>query len=235
MATETAPDREIRTPLSRERVLRAAIELADANGIKSLTMRRLARELGVEAMTLYYYLANKDELLNGIVDIVVSEIELPPPDTDWKQALRQIAISEYHVLLRHKWVAGLMLHSGPQQARLRNMDAILGALRRGGFSAEMTHHAYHALEGHIVGFTLWIVGMDLDPEQLPAMAAAFLEQLPRDELPFLAEHIETHMHPMVEYTGSEFEFGLDLILDGLDRMLDGDRPQTGLSDGAQRP
>lgn len=220
MTTQTRPSAETtaRAPLSRERVLRAAIELADSHGIEALTMRRLARELGVEAMTLYHYVANKDELLQGIVDIVIGEIELPSAGAEWKEGLRQIATSAYQLFLRHRWAASLMLSIGALPSRLSYMEAILGLLRRGGFSPEMTHHAYHALEGHITGFTLWIVGLDLDTEQLPAMAADFLRELPRDELPHLAEHVETHLSPMVEYTGSEFDFGLDLLLDGLERL-----------------
>lgn len=218
MATQPDTRRDVRIPLSKERVLEAAIRLADEAGIGALTMRRLARELGVEAMTLYHYVANKDELLSGIVDVVVSEIELPASGADWKQGLRQTALSAHDVLLRHRWTASLMLSRGVHPARLRYMEAILGCLRQGGFSPEMTHHAYHAIEGHITGFTLWLVGMDLDPETLPNLAADFLRELPRAEFPFLAEHIETHMAPSTEYTGSEFEFGLDLILDGLERI-----------------
>jgi len=213
-----------RTPMSKERVLRAAIRLADDAGIESLTMRKLARELGVEAMTLYYYVANKEEILGGIVDLVASEIESPSDGLDlqpssWKGSLRRSAISAHEVLLRHRWAAGLMLSgSGVSQARLGYMESVLGCLRHAGFSAEMTHHAYHAIESHIMGFTLWLVGMALDAEKLPDLAATFLKDLPRDRFPYLAEHIETHLVPPREYTGSEFEFGLDLILDGLERL-----------------
>jgi AcrR family transcriptional regulator len=219
MVAGAVPSAEPRAPLSRERVLRAAIGLADASGIEALTMRRLAKELGVEAMTLYYYVANKDEILTGITDLVVGEFELPPGDVDWKQGLRLTAISAHRVLLRHGWAANLMLSgSDARPARLHHMEAILDSLRSAGFSAEMTHHAYHALESHIMGFTLWLVGMALDAQKLPGMAADFLEQLPREEFPRLAEHIETHFVAPVEYVGTEFEFGLDLILDGLERI-----------------
>jgi AcrR family transcriptional regulator len=213
--------------MSRERVLRAAVRLADETGIESLTMRKLARGLGVEAMTLYYYVANKEEILAGIVDLVVSEIESPGEGPDghavsWKDSLRRSAISAHEVLMRHRWAAALMLSGSVSEPRMRQMEGILRCLRQAGFSAEMTHHAYHAVESHIMGFTLWLVGMALEAEKRPDLAASFLQGLPRDRFPYLAEHIGTHLLPPSEYTGSEFEFGLDLILDGLERSLDTD-------------
>jgi len=211
---------EARVPMSRERVLRAAVELADAGGIASLTMRRLAQELGVEAMTLYYHVANKDEILAGMVDLVVEEMELPPADADWKAALRRTATSSFEVLLGHPWAASLILsRTSVSRARLRHMDAILGSLRRAGFSPEMTDHAYHALDSHIMGFALWVVSMNLgSDEQLAAMAADFLEELEREEMPHLAEHVEQHLKPRDPEDEGEFAFGLDLILDGLERI-----------------
>jgi AcrR family transcriptional regulator len=207
--------------LSRDRVLRAAISLADETGIESVTMRKLAQELGVEAMTLYYYVANKDEILGGIVDAVVSEIELPSPGADWKAAIRRTAISAHEVLLRHEWAASLLL-SGPgvSLSRLRYMDSILGSLREGGFSAEMTDHAYHALDSHIMGFTLWEVGISLGLTRLGLQGsiARFLQELDIDEYPHLAEHAEQHLKDRDPADEGEFEFGLDLILDGLERI-----------------
>jgi len=219
--TQTADSADARVPLGRERVLRAAIDLADQAGIGALTMRRLGQELGVEAMTLYYHVANKDEILNGMVDVVVGEFELPATGPEWKAALRGAAISAHQVLLRHRWAANLVLSSsGISAARLRHMDAILGCLRGAGFSAEMTDHAYHALESHIMGFTLWVVTMDLGTdEDLRGMASAFLEQLPRAELPHLAEHVEVHLRPSDPADEGSFAFGLDLILDGLEGLL----------------
>jgi AcrR family transcriptional regulator len=218
MAVETQTNATSKTPMSRDRVLGAAVELADAEGIESLTMRRLAKELGVEAMTLYYYVPNKDAILNGIVDLVFSEMELPAAGGDWKRELRSSSISAHRVLLRHRWGAAIALKGGVHPSRLRYMDAVLGCLRSAGFSAEMTHHAYHALESHIMGFTLWLVGMALDATKLPDLAASFLSTLSRDDFPHVAEHVQTHFDPAVEYTGTEFEFGLDLILDGLERL-----------------
>jgi AcrR family transcriptional regulator len=223
MASQPKPKGAAPLRLSRERVIDGAIRLADESGIESLTMRRLAQELGVEAMSLYYYVANKDEILKGIGDVVISEIELPSPGSDWKAALRTTATSAYEVLTRHRWAAGLVLSSsGTSQARLRYMESILGTLRIGGFSAEMTDHAYHALESHIMGFTLWEVGMDLGTrEDLTRMATDFLRQLPREQLPYLAEHIDQHLKPRNPDNEGEFAFGLDLILDGLERLRDG--------------
>lgn len=211
---------ESRVPMSRDRVLEAAIGLADAGGIESLTMRRLAQELGVEAMTLYYYVANKDEILNGIADLIVGEIELPSPDADWKAAIRRTAMSAHEVLQRHPWAASLVLSSsGFSESRMRYMDWILGTLRGAGFSAETTDLAYHVLESHIMGFALWVAGMNLgSDEELAALAADFLKEFPRDRLPHLAEHIEQHMKPRGQDDPGAFAFGLDLILNGLERI-----------------
>lgn len=210
-----------RVPLNRERVIQAAIGLADAHGIEALTMRRLAQELGVEAMSVYHHVANKDDILDGIVQQVLEECELPAPGDPWKAAIRRAAISTHEVLVRHPWAANLVLGgAGTGVARLRYMDGILGALRRAGFSAEMTDHAYHAIDSHIMGFTLWQVGMNLGTEEnLKEMAAQFLAQLNIAEFPYLAEHIEQHLGTRVADDVGEFEFGLALILDGLERLL----------------
>jgi AcrR family transcriptional regulator len=222
MATQASSREEPRLPLSRERVLLAAIDLADASGIDSLTMRKLAQDLGVEAMTLYYYVANKDEILSGIADIVTGRIELPAPGADWKPAIRRTAISAYEILTRHPWASSLILSvRGVSPARERYMNSILGTFREGGFSADLTDHAYHAIESHIMGFTLWEVGMNLGSrEELAALATAFLERLPADEFPYIVEHVHQHFKPRDPEDEGEFAFGLDLILDGLERMRD---------------
>lgn len=211
---------EPRVPLNRERVIRTAVAFADRRGIGALTMRALAQELGVEAMTLYYHVANKDDILSGMVDAVVDEMELPPAGRDWRSALRLMAISAYDVLTAHPWAASLMLEPDRvSQSRLVHMDAMLGTFRGAGFSPELTDHAYHALESHIMGFTLWEVGMRLGTaDEVRAMAADFLRDLPRDELPHLAEHVEQHLRPRPAGDEGEFAFGLDLLLDGLDRL-----------------
>lgn len=221
MATKARDSTARRAPLSRERVLEAAIRLADGRGIEALTMRRLAQELGVEAMSVYHHVANKDDILDGIVQRVLEECELPAPGDEWKAAIRRTAISTHEVLVRHPWAANLVLGgAGTGAARLRYMDGILGALRRAGFSAEMTDHAYHAIDSHIMGFTLWQVGMNLgSEEELKTMAAQFLSQLAVEEFPHLAEHIGQHLKPRDADDVGEFEFGLGLILDGLERLL----------------
>ena len=220
MTAQPQPTPEPRPPLSRERVLRAAIDLADAEGIGSLTMRRLAQELGVEAMTLYYYVANKQDILAGMVDVVTSEIELPDAAGDWKAAIRRTAISEHELLIRHPWAASLILSVKQASApRIRYMNWILGTLREAGFSADQTDHAYHALESHIMGFTLWEVGMDLGTrEDLRTLAASFLEEFPAAEYPYLTEHIHQHLKERRPDDEGSYAFGLDLILDGLERL-----------------
>jgi AcrR family transcriptional regulator len=208
--------------LSRERVLRAALELADKGGIDSLTMRRLGQELGVEAMSLYNHVANKDDILNGILELVHQEMVLADGGGDWKASMRASAISAHEVLLRHRWAASLrMSASKVSPAQLQWIEAVLRCLREGGFSAELTHHAFHALESHIVGFTLWLVNLPALGDELKALAADFLKALPIDDYPYFFEHAEYHMRPSDPDEEGEFAFGLDLILDGLERMRDG--------------
>jgi len=207
--------------LSRERVLRAALDLADAEGIEALTIRRLAQGLGVGAMSVYYYVASKDEILGGITDLVVNEMEFPA-GTDWKAALRSASISAHDALLRHPWAASQLLAGASiSRPRFGQMNAILGCLRRAGFSAEMTDHAYHALDSHIMGFTLWQVGISKGLAGLGSVSD-FLATLDRDALPHLAEHVDQHLRERGPDAVPEFEFGLDLILDGLERLRDGD-------------
>ena len=177
-------------------MIEAAIGLADAQGIDALSMRRLAHELGVEAMSLYYYVPSKRDILDAIADRVVAEIELPDATTPWKPALRRLALSAHDAFTRHPWAASLVLSgSGTSPARIAYMEAILGTLRRAGFSAAMTDHGYHAIESHIMGFALWEVGMDLgSSEELAALATGFLDSLPDGAFPYLEEHIQQHLH-----------------------------------------
>jgi AcrR family transcriptional regulator len=220
LAIKPGPATASRLPLSRARLLATAVALADKDGIESLSMRRLGRELGVEAMSLYNHVANKSDLLGGMVDVVAAEFELPPSGTDWKAAIRTTAISAHQILLRHRWACSLMLSSaGARPARLRYMDSLLATLRRGGFSPEMTHHAYHALESHIMGFTLRQVSFP-PAEELTRLASTLPQQLPADEYPYLIEHAGQHAAPLDQDDDDEFGFGLDLILDGLDRLRD---------------
>jgi AcrR family transcriptional regulator len=222
-ARRAAPNPEPRRPLSRERVLRAALALADRGGLDSLSMRRIAEELGVEAMSLYYHVANKDAILDGIIDVVAGEIDLPTVGTDWKAALRQNAISARNALLRHPWACNLwMSHRGDGPARLRHEEWMLRTLRAAGFSKELTYHAFHILESHLLGFALQQLSFPHKGEELAGLAADFLRQLPADEYPHFAEHVRQHLEPPEPRHGDEggFELGLDLILDGLERVRD---------------
>jgi AcrR family transcriptional regulator len=206
-----------RTPLNKERVLRAAVALADDGGLDALSMRRLARELGVEAMSLYNHVANKDEILDGIVDVVVGEIELPSYGVDWRSAIRRNVISTRDVLLRHPWASKLLMarqSGGP--AELRHADWRLRTLREAGFAKDVIYHAFHILEAYVLGYAGMQLSFPYRGEELAGMATTFLQQLPRDEYPDLVEHVMQHLEP---HEGGEggFEFGLDLLLDGLER------------------
>jgi AcrR family transcriptional regulator len=215
--TTSRTDVAARIPLSRERILEAAVPLADEIGIDSLSMRRLAQQLGVEAMSLYHYVANKHDLLAGMLDMVFAEMEHPAPDGEWQASMRRSAISAHHVLLGHPWACQLLMSPAyPSDARLRWMNAVLGRLRSAGFTAEMTHHAYHALDSHIVGFTLWVLPYLQISREQPDFAQDFIARTSMGDLPHLAEHVEVHLSDRAGDT-SEFDFGLDLILDGLER------------------
>jgi AcrR family transcriptional regulator len=206
-----------RPPLTRERVLQTAVALADEGGIEALSMRKLGYELGVEAMSLYNHVANKDDLLNGITDLVLSEIELPA-DGDWKTALRRSAVSAHEVLRRHPWACNLALSSARVvPVSVRRADWMLRRLREGGFSAELTYHAYHALDAHILGFTLWQLGHGIvDQEHVAELAAEFFRMFPPDEYPYMHEHATQHMEGLGQGEKGAFELVLDLILDGLE-------------------
>ena len=219
MATQTEPSAAPRIPLNKQRVLGAAVALADRGGVRSLSMRKLAHELGVEAMSLYHHVANKGAILDGIVDVVFSEIELPSGDADWKAAMRQRAISAREALLRHPWATGLMeSRSTPGPATLRHHDAVLGILRTAGFSVELAAHAFSMLDSYIYGFALQEANLPFDtPEETAEVAQAIMAEFPADEYPHLTEMTVEHvLQPGYDF-GNEFLFGLDLILDGLDR------------------
>ena len=220
METQTEPSARPRTPLNRERVLRAAVALADVGGIESLTMRKLGHELGVEAMSLYNHVANKEDILDGIVDMVFSEIAIPSDRADWKAAMRRRAISAREVLLRHPWATKLMQsRTKPGPATMRHHDSVLGILREAGFTLDMAAHAYSVMDSYIYGFALQQINLPLDTsENVARVAQDILRQLPANEYPHLAEMITDHaMKPGYAYA-DEFEFGLDLILDGLERL-----------------
>jgi AcrR family transcriptional regulator len=220
---------ESRIPLNRDRVLQAAIDLVDDGGIESLSMRRLGQALGVEAMSLYNHVTNKDDLLDGIVDLVLSEIELPPDDETWETAIRECAISAHDAFWRHPWACNLVMSSPRvRPARLRYMEALLRTLREAGFSPEATYHAYHALDSHILGFTLWQVGHTMSgdgpsirtKEEMALFLASAFQEFHFSEYRYLLEHGEQHLTEGSHKHESTFEFGLRLILDGLKRIRD---------------
>src|SRR5262245_18020984 len=209
-----------RTPLSRDRVITAALALADEGGVEALSMRRLADDLGVKAMSLYNHVANKDDLLDAIVDAAMTEIIVPPADTEWRRQVREIAISAHETLLRHHWVVGLGARRRPGPGVLRYGDSILGCFRNAGFSRELTYHAYHVIEGYILGYTTQVLNyraVEMTP-QLEEIVGRFTRGDFAAEYPHFTEHALQHFEPT---PGQEdlngYELGLDLILDGLEK------------------
>jgi AcrR family transcriptional regulator len=199
-------------------VLRAAVAFADESGLDALSMRKLGQRLGVEAMSLYNHVANKDDLLDGITDLVLGEIELPD-EGDWKASLRRHALSAHEVLGAHPWACSLALSPARSSAvSVRRADWMLRRLREGGLGPELVYHAYHALDAHILGFTLWQVGHGIaDQAQLEELAASFLAEFPAGEYPDLHEHAAQHLSGFGQGEPGAFELVLDLILDGLER------------------
>ena len=206
-----------RKPLSRERILQSALALADENGLDALSMRKLGQQLGYEAMSLYNHVANKDDLLDGMLDIVLGEME-PPALEEGMAGIRRSAISAHDALKRHRWAAGLLMTpTRVRPARLAYMNALLGALRNAGLSEETTYHAYHVIDAHVIGFTLWQSTHDFSmPEEITADVRAFLERvLPADQYPDLHAHGLQHLDETYDDV-STFEYGLDLLLAGLE-------------------
>jgi AcrR family transcriptional regulator len=210
-----------RVPLSRERVLRGAVAVADEAGLGALTMRSLASELGVRPMSLYHYVASKDEILDGIVDLVFSEIELAAGEGDWRSQMRRRAISARHALRRHPWAIGLMeSRANPGPATLRHHDATLGTLRAAGFSVAMTAHAYALLDSYIYGFALQEAALPFSSETVTEATEAIMEAF-AGEYPHLTEMAAEHiLRPGYDF-GDEFEIGLTVILDALGRSIPG--------------
>jgi AcrR family transcriptional regulator len=209
-----------RAPLSRERVLLAGLKLADEHGLDWLSMRKLGQALGVEAMSLYHHDANKDDLIDGMIDLVFAEIEFPL-DAEWQTAMRARAVSVRTVLGRHSWANGLMeSRSTPGPANLRHHDNVIGCLRRAGFPVPLVAHAYSLLDSYIYGFAMSDRALPFEsPEQVAELAQSILRRFPVDEYPHLAELTFQHvLQPGYDYS-KEFEFGLDLLLDGLQRAV----------------
>jgi AcrR family transcriptional regulator len=200
-------------------VLRTALTHVDEAGLEGFTMRRLAQVLDVAPMALYRHVANKDDLVDGMIDLVFAEIELPAADIDWKPWMRQRAISVRAALTRHPWATGLMeSRRRPGPATLRHHDAVIGRLRVSGFSVEMAAHAYSLMDAYIYGFAMNQASLPSDPVlETSELATAMVQQFPAEEYPHLAEFTFQHvMRPGYDY-GGEFEYGLDLILDGLEK------------------
>jgi AcrR family transcriptional regulator len=219
VTTRTMRRRRPDTPLTRDRVLHIALALADQGGLESLSMRRLGQELGVEAMALYYHFASRDQIVDGIVDAVFAEVELPATDGDWRTAMRRRGISLRDALLRHRWAIGLMEARGhPGPANLRHHDAVIASLRAAGFDMAMVAHAYSALDAYIYGFALTKMTLPFDAAtDMAEMAETMLAPFPAGEYPNLVAFITEHaMQPGYDF-GDEFEYGLDLVLDGLEQ------------------
>lgn len=217
-----------RVRLSRQRVLRGAVAVADAGGIGALTIRSLARELGVKPMSVYHHVANKDEILDGIVDVVFAEIDLPSADGDWQMELRRRAHSARRVLRHHPWAIGLLeSRTTPGPATLRHHDATIATLRRAGFSVAMTAHAYALLDSFVYGFALQEVSLPFrGPDTVADLAGSIMKPFPVGTYPHLVELATEHvLQPGYDF-GDEFEFGLGLILDGLARSISSPSGET---------
>lgn len=206
-------------PLSRERILTAAVKLADREGLETVTMRRLGHELGVQAMSLYNHVPNKEAILDGLIENVFAEIDLPEPKPDWERELRRCALSAHDALRRHPWACPLAMVPavGPASlaARLRYIESLLRTLREAGLSSRETFYAYHALDSHTFGFTMWQLGHSTPPAA--ALAEAASRVVSDGDYPYVREHAGEHEADRGDQP-TDFEFGLDLIFAGLSRM-----------------
>jgi len=209
-----------RSRLSRERMLLAAIAQVDEGGLEALSMRKLAEVLDVAPMALYRHVADKEDLVDGMIDVVFSEIDLPSSGGDWRTSMRQRAISLRDVLLRHRWAIGLMeARANPGPANLRHHDAVIGNLRAAGFDMAMVARAYSLLDGYIYGFALTKMNLPFESgDDVAEIAQTMLQPFPVGEYPNLVAFITEHAMKTGYDYGDEFEYGLDLILDGLDRI-----------------
>jgi AcrR family transcriptional regulator len=222
--------------LSRDQVLRAAQKLADDGGLEAVTMVKIGQKVGAEAMSLYRHVRNKEDVLDGIVDLVYSEIELPVRGTDWKSAMRRRAVSVREVLLRHPWAIALMeSRSRPGPANLRHHDAVVGVLMDAGFTGASATRAYNLLDSYIYGFALQEKGLPFNSkEELADFGPVFVEQMTRNEYPHLTKVAIDLMKSGFVYA-DEFEPGLDLILDGLERIRSRARASPARAPRRQRP
>jgi AcrR family transcriptional regulator len=209
-----------RQALSQDRIIESAVGLADEIGVDALTIRKLAIALEVKPMTIYHYVPNKEAIIDGMVDMVFSEIDLPMIDIDWKSAMRQRSASARAVLARHPWAVPLMdSRRTPGNATLRQLDAVIGCLRKGGLSVEMTAHAYAAIDAYIYGFAIQEASLPATSgDEMTELAESIIETTAMDEYPHLMELTTQHvLQPGYDF-GNEFDFGLNLILDGLENV-----------------
>jgi AcrR family transcriptional regulator len=207
-----------RPDLSREKVLQEALELADREGIAALSIRSLAQAMGTKPMTLYYYVANKDQILDGLVDLVFAEIETPEAGAEWKEEMRRRAHSAREVLGRHPWAVGLLeSRKAPGPATLKHHEATLATLRAAGFSVQQTARAYSLLDSYIYGFALQEAALPIATnEPMADVAAPIVERFATGEYPHMVEiATEVVMQPGYDY-GNEFAYGLELILNALE-------------------
>jgi len=208
-----------RLPLSRDRILQAALELVDESGLDALTMRKLGQALGFEAMSLYNHVANKDDVIDGMLDLVLAESEAPARAGDWASAIRASAISVHDALHRHPWAVNVLFSPDRvRPARLRYMESLLATLREGGLSADATYTAYHVLDAHIFGFSLWAASHTMSETEAANIKETVDRVLAGEEYQYLREHAEQHFGDGPYKNVSAFELGLDLILDGLKKI-----------------
>ena len=213
-------DVSTKEPLSRDRVLNAALAVADEGGLDGLTIRSLAQRLGAKPMSLYHYVANKDEILDGLVDLVFAEIELPEPSGPWREEMAKRARSARAVLGRHPWAIALLeSRTTPGPATLRYHEANLATLRAGGFTLPQTAHAYAVLDAFVYGFAVQEASLPFEgPDGAAEVAGPIMELMGAGEYPHMVEFAVEHaMLPGYDF-GDEFEFGLGLVLDGIARM-----------------
>jgi AcrR family transcriptional regulator len=207
-----------RAPLTRERVLRRALRIADKQGLAALSMRKLAQELGVEAMSLYHHVKNKDDILDGLLEVVVGEIEVPAIGGDWREAMRRRASSAHDVLMAHPWATMLLMSRiNVSPAMMRYIDATLGCLRESGFSFPNADYAWNAIDSYIYGYTLRQLNFPVEPDEYADAAAAYAPEISADAYPYmvgLSAEVIARRHDGVQ----SLAFGLDLILDGLERL-----------------
>lgn len=219
--TATTQEKSKREPLNRDKVLEGAMAVADEGGLEALTMRALAKHLGVKPMTLYHHIDSKEDLLDGLIDLVFAEIELPPPDKPWRDAIYQRTASARQVLALHPWATPLMeSRTTPGPATLGHHEAVIATFRRAGFGVEATAHAYSLVDAYLYGFALQEAGLPFDQDSAHDVAGAIMAEFPVGKYPYFAEFATEHvLQPGYDY-GMEFEFGLNLILNGLEHLLD---------------